>query len=451
MRYLHAIVLFLCCISISVVAQDEGSEMLFERFEQRFQELDTLIMTTKADAQTPSLFEDSTTYMQHWLICQRHTHDIDSLVDNRIHAELREMKQATGLALTGQTYYRLDDNLAIDEDDAVSRYQAKIQVELRWNFLSSALIKRKGRMQEIQLRGNMDRISMDKVNIATLVADHQDFYRQKYDSLLAGILQHRLYNLSLMNDALMYLLENGNISSDDMLDIINSKAEAERALMAIAESYPYADNLNNPTGLIIEVDSTGLLQYVKEHHPDLHMLQLQSEILVQQMHNETYWRKLNISPFVRYSYYFRQLLPNSTNVDLGINFNIPISGESSKKRAAINAERAIVDKEYEQVQQKIAENIRNILLDIQRLNRTSAAELQRLQDLQKYLHIRSDAYLNRKGGYNIILRAKEYNTYLLCWEKFLSYQYQRDCLLMTLQTYLPNISVFDFCIGKVIE
>lgn len=451
MKYPHAIVLFLCCISISLFAQDEGSEMLFERFEQRFQELDTLIMTAKVDTQAPSLFEDSTSYMQHWLICQRHTHDIDSLVNNKVNAELREMKQSTGLSLTGQTYYRLDENLTIDEDDAVSRYQAKIQVELRWNFLSSALIKRKGRIHEIQLRGDMERLSMDKVNLATLVADHQDFYRQKYDSLLAGILQHRLHNLSLMNDALMYLLENGNISSDDMLDIINSKAEAERTLMAIARDYPYADNLNNPTGLIIEVDSIGLLQYVNEHHPDLHMLQLQSELLVQQMHNETYWRKLNISPFVRYSYYFRQLLPNSTNVDLGVNFNIPISSESSKKRATINAERAIVDKEYEQVQQKIAENIRSILLDIQRLNRTSAAELQRLQDLQKYLQIRSDAYLNRKGGYNIILRAKEYNTYLLCWEKFLSYQYQRDCLLMTLQTYLPNISVFDFCIGKIIE
>ena len=173
-------------------------------------------------------------------------------------------------------------------------------------------------------------------------------------------------------------------------------------------------------------------------------------MLMQQMQNETYWQRLNISPFVRYSYYFRTNLPNSSNVDLGINFNIPLTGEAAKKRAAMDAERMVMQAEFQQVEQKILENIRVVLLDIQRLNRISLAELDRMEDLKRYLQIRSNAYTNRKGEYNIILRTKEYNTYLLCWEKFLSYQYQRDCLLMTLQTYIPEISVFDFCVGTVI-
>ena len=436
------------CATILAYAQQDGSLRLFDTFEQRFVVLDSLIFVS-ADVDS-TVVDTQTVYFQHWWIAQDTTNVADSLITDLVDAEVRAMKHETGLALTGQTYYRLDEGLALDEDDAVSRYKAKVQVELRWNFLHSSLIHRQGRKQAIELQGDIDRIEMDKANLARLLAENQEFYQQKYDSLLSGILQHRLVNLTLMNDAQMYLLEHGNISSDEMLDIINDKAEAERALMAMSKNYPLADDLSHPSGLVVESDSARLMDYIRLHHADLHLLQLQSELLVQQMENHSYWTKLNLSPFVRYSYYFRTDLANSTNVDFGVNFNIPITGEASKKRAAMDAKRMIIDHEKDEATKKIEENIRAILLDIERLNRVSTAELHRMQDLKRYLQIRSNAYLNRKGGYNIILRTKEYNTYLLCWEKFLSYQYQRDCLLMTLQTYLTNISIFDFCVGTII-
>ena len=436
------------CATTMAYAQQDGSQRLFDTFEQRFVALDSLIFVS-ADVDS-TVVDSQSVYFQHWWIAQDTTRVADSLITDLVDAEVRAMKHETGLALTGQTYYRLDEGLALDEDDAVSRYKAKVQVELRWNFLNSSLIHRQGRKQAIELQGDMERIEMDKANLARLLAENQEYYQQKYDSLLSGILQHRLMNLTLMNDAQMYLLEHGNISSDEMLDIINDKAEAERALMAMSKNYPQADDLSHPSGLVVEIDSTRLMDYVRQHHADLHLLQLQSELLAQQMENHSYWTKLNLSPFVRYSYYFRTDLANSTNVDFGVNFNIPITGEASKKRAAMDAKRMIIDHEKEEAAKKIEENIRAILLDIERLNRISTAELHRMQDLKRYLQIRSNAYLNRKGGYNIILRTKEYNTYLLCWEKFLSYQYQRDCLLMTLQTYLTNISIFDFCVGTII-
>ena len=436
------------CATTMAYAQQDGSQRLFDTFEQRFVALDSLIFVS-ADVDS-TVVDSQSVYFQHWWIAQDTTRVADSLITDFVDAEVRAMKHETGLALTGQTYYRLDEGLALDEDDAVSRYKAKVQVELRWNFLNSSLIHRQGRKQAIELQGDMERIEMDKANLARLLAENQEYYQQKYDSLLSGILQHRLMNLTLMNDAQMYLLEHGNISSDEMLDIINDKAEAERALMAMSKNYPQADDLSHPSGLVVEIDSTRLMDYVRQHHADLHLLQLQSELLAQQMENHSYWTKLNLSPFVRYSYYFRTDLANSTNVDFGVNFNIPITGEASKKRAAMDAKRMIIDHEKEEAAKKIEENIRAILLDIERLNRISTAELHRMQDLKRYLQIRSNAYLNRKGGYNIILRTKEYNTYLLCWEKFLSYQYQRDCLLMTLQTYLTNISIFDFCVGTII-
>ena len=436
------------CATTMAYAQQDGSQRLFDTFEQRFVALDSLIFVS-ADVDS-TVVDSPTVYFQHWWIAQDTTRVADSLITDLVDAEVRAMKHETGLALTGQTYYRLDEGLALDDDDAVSRYKAKVQVELRWNFLNSSLIHRQGRKQAIELQGDMERIEMDKANLARLLAENQEYYQQKYDSLLSGILQHRLMNLTLMNDAQMYLLEHGNISSDEMLDIINDKAEAERALMAMSKNYPQADDLSHPSGLVVEIDSTRLMDYVRQHHADLHLLQLQSELLAQQMENHSYWTKLNLSPFVRYSYYFRTDLANSTNVDFGVNFNIPITDEASKKRAAMDAKRMIIDHEKEEAAKKIEENIRAILLDIERLNRISTAELHRMQDLKRYLQIRSNAYLNRKGGYNIILRTKEYNTYLLCWEKFLSYQYQRDCLLMTLQTYLTNISIFDFCVGTII-
>lgn len=442
------VILIVICATTMTYAQPDGSQRLFDTFEQRFVALDSLIFASSdADSATA---DHPAVHFQHWWIAQDSTSAADSLITNQVNAEVRAMKHETGLALTGQTYYRLDEGLALDEDDAVSRYKAKVQVELRWNFLNSSLIHRQGRQQAIELQGDIERIEMDKANLARLLAENQEFYQQKYDSLLSGILQHRLVNLTLMNDAQMYLLEHGNISSDEMLDIINDKAEAERALMAMSKTYPMANDLSHPSGLVVEIDSAGLLSYIREHHADLHLLQLQSELLAQQMENHSYWTKLNISPFIRYSYYFRTDLANSTNVDFGVNFNIPITGEAGKKRAAMDAKRMIIDKEKEETTKKIEENIRAILLDIERLNRVSTAELHRMQDLKRYLQIRSHAYLNRKGGYNIILRTKEYNTYLVCWEKFLSYQYQRDCLLMTLQTYLTDTSIFDFCVGTII-
>lgn len=442
------VILFVICATTMTYAQPDGSQRLFDTFEQRFVALDSLIFASSdADSATA---DHPAVHFQHWWIAQDSTSAADSLITNQVNAEVRAMKHETGLALTGQTYYRLDEGLALDEDDAVSRYKAKVQVELRWNFLNSSLIHRQGRQQAIELQGDIERIEMDKANLARLLAENQEFYQQKYDSLLSGILQHRLVNLTLMNDAQMYLLEHGNISSDEMLDIINDKAEAERALMAMSKTYPMTNDLSHPSGLVVEIDSAGLLSYIREHHADLHLLQLQSELLAQQMENHSYWTKLNISPFIRYSYYFRTDLANSTNVDFGVNFNIPITGEAGKKRVAMDAKRMIIDKEKEETTKKIEENIRAILLDIERLNRVSTAELNRMQDLKRYLQIRSHAYLNRKGGYNIILRTKEYNTYLVCWEKFLSYQYQRDCLLMTLQTYLTDTSIFDFCVGTII-
>jgi hypothetical protein len=139
-------------------------------------------------------------------------------------------------------------------------------------------------------------------------------------------------------------------------------------------------------------------------------------------------------------------MPNSTNVDLGLSFIIPLSGETNKQRKTMNTELKILEIEKNQLSQQIIDNIKLILLDIKRMNRASESELYRMQEIKKYIQTRTTAYHNGIGEYNFVSRMKEYNTYLLCWEKFLSFQYQRDCHIANLQNYLPNISILDFCI-----
>jgi len=443
------VILLLLC-SIAAHAQQEDSESLFIAFEQRFVALDSLIFgdSTQQDTLLTSLSHQVAYYPLPTF--QSDTSISDSLILAHVEAEVRALRHETGLTLTGQTYYRIDEGLAIDEDDAVSRYCAKIQAEIRWNFLNSAIMQQQGRIHALELTGEIEKLKHEKADIEYIVSLYEEYCRANYDSLLSGILQHRLLNLNMMNDAQMYLLHNGNISSDDMLSIINDKAEAERTLLSIAKNYPIASTLSNPSGILITVDSVGLLDYISTHNPDLSLLALQSELLAQKRDNENYWTSMNISPFIRYSYYFRNSLPNSSNVDLGVNFSIPLSAETHKKRVAMDAERMVVDMHKEELQKQIVADIRTTLKSIERLNQSSTAELQRLYDLQEYLRIRSNAYSNRKGGYNIILRAKEYNTYLLCWEKFLKYQYERDAQLLKLQMYLPDASIFDFCVGQII-
>jgi len=445
MRHIFLIILFCLCTALSI-AQDAGSQLLFETFEQRFVQLDSLIFTSSHNQNG----YDSLIYAKTRIKSEGNA-TIDSLIQQQAIAQTTAFKHQTGLSITGQTYYRLDDGLAIDEDDAVSRYKAKVQLELRWHIFNSALLHRQNQIQSIETKGNIERIKLNKADMQQQITSFDEYFQLKYDSLLAGILQQRLHNLTLMNEAQIYLLEHGNISSDDMLNIINEKAEAERSLAAIGNNYPIANDLSTPMGIIVDIDTAGMIEYINAHHYDLELMQLQLDLLTQEIQRNTYWTSLNISPFIRYSHYFRTNLPNSTNVDFGLSFIIPLSAEKNKQKTAMKAEQLVMEQQRLLVQQKIANNIRIILGDIDRLNQSSLGEINRMKDLKKYLQLRSNAYNNRIGEYNIILRTKEYNVYLQCWEKFLQYQYQRDALLMTLQAYLPNISVYEFCIGTIIR
>ena len=443
MKKLYFIIITLL-LSTIIKAQYNKSAELFEQFEERFHVLDSLIFTADntPTGQTPTT--DVSIYNTNTIDSIQIK--IDSLIERKTDAQKVALKHETGLSVTGQAYFRLDDNLSIDEEDAVSRYGAKVQADLRWHFLNSAVLHRKGRLNEIDLQGEIERKNYERTNISLLVAKQKEMFRIKNDSLLSSILKHRIHNLTLLNNGQEYLLKNGNITTDDILTTLNEKAEAERLLASLIDTVGPTNNLHKPTGVIVDIDTAKLMQYIRQYNANLSILDLEAQLLEQQRQNNSYWTTLNVSPYIRYSYYFRDDMPNSANVDLGLSFIIPLSRETNKQRKTMTTELKILEIEKSQLSQQILDNIKLILLDIERMNRASESELYRMQEIKKYIQTRTTAYHNGIGEYNFVSRMKEYNIYLQCWEKFLSFQYQRDCHIANLQSYLPNISILEFCI-----
>ncbi len=443
MKLKMIIALILCGLFGHDCINAQDAETLFGRFESRFCILDSIIhnpVTGGLDGKGNSEVARLKANIQ-----PIDTARVDSVINNRVDAQIAAARSVTGLSVNGQIYGRLDEGFGLDEDDALSRYKAKVQADIRWNIFGSGLLHRKGKANEIRIRGEISKLDYRREDIGRLVALQKEQFRIHYDSLLSGVLAHRIYNLSLLDETLSYLLKQGGISSDDLLEILNEKSEAERLMASIVNPAPPTSDLSAPGAAIVTVDSAALMTFISRYNVETSSLILRQQLLDQQIANTSYWSTLNFSPFLRYSYYTRPVIDNSSNIDAGVSFIIPISGETGKKRRALKAEKEVLSLEKDRLTAVIADNIHLILLDIERMNRSIIGEVARLTELKTYLNLRKDAYVNRIGEYNYLARMREYNAYILCCERLLSFSYQRDCMLASLQIYLPDISILNFC------
>lgn len=435
--------LFILCVFQVNYASSQTREAgeLLHRFEVRFSELDSLILPIQRNLS----YTYGSLYPAETHSAPETDNGLALALDKRVEAEIKAFKSHTGLQITGQTYYRLDEGLGLDEDDAQSRYNGKIQAELRWSVLQSSLFKRKGKINEIRIKGEIDRLKYEKERLGLSVTQQKEYLRHQYDSLLCGILRHRIDNLSLLSTAYDYLLRNENISSDGLLDILNEKAEAERKQMGIGNQYPASSDLSCPIVHIVKIDTTRLLQHVRDKEVELKALDLRMSLLNQQESNTGYWNKVDVAPFVRYSYYTRTALPHSSNVDAGISFKLPLSMESKREKQSIRTERELLAKEQDHFMAQVYDEVHFILDDIERLNLSIAGEYRRSKELREYLEKRKEAYSNRIGEYSRLARMKEYNSYLMCLEKMVEFQYQRDCQIANLTRYLTDEPIVRFC------
>lgn len=423
----------------SLWAQHSDKE-LFEKFESHFALFDSLIFQVHP-IKVASILDWPADYTGKSI-----NQHLDSLLHNKVEKQIKAMKAETGLLISGQTYYRLDEGFSIDDDDALSRYLAKVQMELRWNFLSSSLINRKSRVNEIQIKGELERVALERKKMNEQINRQKEFFREEYDSLLAGILQLRIKNLELLNNAQQYLVSDRSISTDELLKILDEQAIAERSLATIPRNYPITEQLVRPQGGVIQLDTARLIRHIYKNDLLLHTNDLQVNLLQEQEKSTNYWRTLNLSPFFRYSYYLRPEIRNSSNIDAGLAFQIPIASSEGKKRKVLKAERLQKTLEKEDIKKLISENVHILFEEIERSNRGLSGEMKRIEKMKEYIKMRKENYERHIGEYNFMSRIKEYNHYLTCWENFYSHQYKRDCCIAELQNYLFGHSIMDFCI-----
>ena len=430
----------------SVNAQSRRKdEMLFKRFETHFKMMDTLIFRQVPATTDFGLMAVDTISQSQGL------NTMDSLIAAKVESQQRALKAETGLVLSGQTYYRAGQELGFDsdEDDAVSIYSVKAQAELRWNIMNSSLINRKERLKELSLMGELERVALEQEYAKKMVERQKEYLRKEYDSLLVSVLKLRVNNLQLLTDAQMYLVSDRSIGTDELLKLMDEQAIAERLLETMPKDYPIASQLVRPLGgEAIQIDTARLKSYIRENALPLHMLDLQIEILQQKEESAGYWTSLGFSPFLRYSYYMRPEMKNSSNLDVGLSFQIPLSAQESRKKKALTAECLQKTMEKEEQTALLMENVELILLELERANRGLAGELKRIEVLRDYMKLRRENYQGHIGEYNFLSRIKEYNHYLTCWENYYSYQYKRDCCIAELQMFLLQQSIFDFVLSK---
>lgn len=445
--------LFFVFLFVSTTSAQTNEAEFVQRFDERFIYLDSLIFHPAADsvdstAQVSPYSYDSFLRTQ----CDTCLTAQDSAYMELVRLQGKAYRSKTGLSLTGQAYYRFDNTIGFDEDDAAAAtYDGKLQAELRWYFLQSALFKRKGYMEEIRLKSQIAQSSKQKDEFGISIYRKREYFRYLHDSLLSGILQHRLENLRLLNDAKRLLLSRESIGSDELLQIIDQKAEAERIIAAMPAEFPASANLSDMYAFLVRVDTAALLSHIHESQNDMELLDLRIQLLRQQERNTSYWSHFNLAPFVRYSYYIRAHVPNTSNFDAGVSFTIPITGEYCYQRKALRVEQEILQNEKEQVGVQVIDRIRYMNGEIERLNRTIAGEVARINELRGYLAERAQAYRNRIGDYNLMARVKEYNMYLFCMEKLIDLQYQRNSRLMDLQEMLIDRSILQYCTAEPID
>jgi hypothetical protein len=93
-------------------------------------------------------------------------------------------------------------------------------------------------------------------------------------------------------------------------------------------------------------------------------------------------------------------MKNSSNVDVGVAFQIPLSAQESRKKKALTAERLQKTMEKEEQTAMLMEEVEAILLEIERANRGLAGELKRIEVLREYMLLRRENYQGHVGEYN---------------------------------------------------
>lgn len=418
----------------------DGSREVIIRFEERFAAMDSLIFADRIDVvQMPFAIADSSSVSR---VAAR-SEEIDRVTE----AEIRAMRARTGLELRGQAYARPGRQISYDPDDPLVAYNAKLQLELNWDLFNSSIYKRRSKSEELRLKGELRQTDAEREEREqTLYAQSRAMRNSHYGRMLSLLKVHAA-NLQLLMETQVYLLQNGKISSDDLVKIINEQSEIERRLVALEADTTVHELPVSPSATYVSVpDTAALFECICTDNRNMRRLELQQQLLEAQRKNTDYVQTMFFAPFVRWSYYNRYMARNTYNIDVGVSFRLPLSVETARKRRVIAAEKNAVIYEQQQSSDILLRDARDLLRELESNNKNMYGEFERMKSLKEYLSMRTESYRNVAGDYSRVERLTEYNAYLQAWERLLGYAYQRDCLLIELQEYIPERPISDFLI-----
>lgn len=423
--------------NVSLEATPKTQDIL-GRFDARFSLLDSIIFKTVPQKYMTEVFD--TTFLNF--------SDPERIreVDAAIEAQVTEFKSRTGLDFRGQAYIRPGKSgLSYDPDDPLVAYNAKLQAELEWNIFHSSIYKRASKIKELKLKGDLRQLNYVKNDLKDQILFQEQFIRYRHYGRLLSVINLHVENVRLLMETQMYLLEHGKISGEDMLKLINEQTELERQLISI-KADSVINELPPPVDIayIERTDTAGIIKSIRDNNVELKKLGLRAEILDLQRHNTDYVQTMNILPFVRYSYYNRENAHNTYNLDVGVSFRIPFSGEVAKKRKALEAEKDVLAYEQQQLENETTKGILLAFHDLEIYNENILGEYLRMKTLKEFLQMRGKSYDNVDGEYSRINRLIEYNAYLQAWERLLEYTYRRDCILLELQSFMPAESISNY-------
>ena len=410
---------------------------ILTRFESRFNHLDSVIFRSPLNNHYEAIF-DSVFF--EFAETER-VKEVDAQVD----AQVKEFKNKTGLELRGQLYVRPGKTLSYDPDDPLVAYNAKAQAELQWNIFNSSIYKRKSKIKELTIQGEIDQLNFIRNDLDEQILFQKQMIRYRHFRRLLSVLTMHAENIDLLMETQVYLLENGKISGEDLLKLINEKSEIERQLISIkVDSVIYEEPAPLSIAYIVKTDTAGIFKSIKENNIELKKLGLRYDLLGLQRNNTDYVQTMDILPFVRYSYYNRENVHNTYNLDVGVSFRIPISAEVSKKKKVFTTQQDVISYQQQILEGETTNGIYLSFHDLEIYNENIMGEYQRMKKLKDYLSMRSTSYYNVDGEYSRINRLQEYNAYLQAWERLLEYSYRRDMILLDLQGFLLTEPISNY-------
>lgn len=432
-KYIY-IILLLSVFNFTGKAQNVNLETtsktqeLLSRFDSKFDLLDSLVFPSSENKVSDVIYPS--------LLDFKEAERVEA-IDKEIEAQISLMKNKTGLEFKGQAYVRPGSKISYDPDDPLVAYNAKLQAEFQWDIFGSSVYKRASKAKELKIQGELDQLNFTRSDLKEQILSLKDYVRFQYYSRLLPVISLHAENIDLLMETQLYLLEHGKISGEDLLKLINEKSEIDRQLIAIkADGGIIAEKPILSATYISRTDTAGILKSIKDNNIELKKLGLRNDLVNAQLKNTDYAQTMNISPFVRYSYYNRSHTNNTYNLDVGLSFNLPVSGEVAKKRKVLEVQKEVIDYEQNILESQTTNGIYLTFHDLEIYNEYILGEFQRLKNLREFLNMRSNSYGNVDGEYSRINRLQEYNAYLQAWERLLEYTYRRDCILLELQSYL---------------